>query len=268
MHQHCKRFAATALLGAFGIAHAATANLNSTGFLENFDAMGTSGTTPPSGWAMYKGDAGGNNTWQTSIPGNGGLSVASMIPTTSALTVKTAPTSTNINGYNAAVSAATVADRSLATSPTSVTGAAVQLALVNDTGAAFSSLMVSYDTVRFTSVAANKVEELPGYWLFYSLDGSTWSNVSALNPTQTTVPNISTGISSFSTTFALSAPVAIGSTLRLRWIDDNGVPTSPDQIIGLDNVSIAAVPEPASCALLLSGFGLVGALARRRQRNS
>ena len=36
---------------------------------------------------------------------------------------------------------------------------------------------------------------------------------------------------------------------------------------GVDNVSIsAAVPEPASWALLISGFGLVGAVARRRRR--
>ena len=36
---------------------------------------------------------------------------------------------------------------------------------------------------------------------------------------------------------------------------------------GVDNVSIsAAVPEPASWAMLISGFGLVGAVARRRRR--
>ena len=36
---------------------------------------------------------------------------------------------------------------------------------------------------------------------------------------------------------------------------------------GVDNVSISlAVPEPASWAMLISGFGLVGAVARRRRR--
>jgi hypothetical protein len=258
--------AAAAFLGAFGIAHAATASLTTGGFSESFDAMGSAGTTPPAGWALYKGDSGSNSTWATSIPASGSLSVASMIPTTSGLTAKTAPTSTNINGYNAAVSPASVSDRILATSPTTVTGSAIQLALVNDTGAAFSNLTLSYDTVRLTSVAASKVEELPGYWVFYSLDGSTWSNLAALNPTQTTVPNTSTGVSSFTAPLALAAPVAAGSTLYVRWVDDNGAPTSPDQIIGLDNVRVAAVPEPESSALFLVGLGVLGAWRLRRQR--
>jgi hypothetical protein len=265
MRMHLKLVAVVAMMAAVGLAHAAgTASLTGTGFSETFDTMGTSGTTPPAGWSMYKGDGGDHTTWSTSIPGTGSLSVASMIATTSALTVKTAPTATNINGYNAAVSSGTAADRVLATSPTGVTGAAIQLTLANNTGASFSSLTVGYDTVRFTSVSASKVEELPGYWLFYSLDGSSWTNVSSLNPTQATVNNTTTGVSKFSSTFALGASVAAGSTFYLRWVDDNGVPTSPDQIIGLNNVSIAAVPEPETYAMLLAGLGLIGFLARRR----
>jgi choice-of-anchor C domain-containing protein len=34
----------------------------------------------------------------------------------------------------------------------------------------------------------------------------------------------------------------------------------------LDNVSIAAVPEPASWAMMIGGFGLLGAALRRRER--
>ena len=34
----------------------------------------------------------------------------------------------------------------------------------------------------------------------------------------------------------------------------------------LDNVSIAAVPEPGTLAMLLSGFGMIGLIARRRSR--
>ena len=34
---------------------------------------------------------------------------------------------------------------------------------------------------------------------------------------------------------------------------------------GVDNVSVSAVPEPASWAMLITGFGVVGAAARRRR---
>ena len=46
--------------------------------------------------------------------------------------------------------------------------------------------------------------------------------------------------------------------------DTNGYP-SKDVVI--DRVYIAAVPEPASWALLIAGFGMVGAAARSRRRS-
>ena len=39
-----------------------------------------------------------------------------------------------------------------------------------------------------------------------------------------------------------------------------------DNALGLDDVSISAVPEPASWAMLIGGFGLTGAAMRRRRR--
>jgi hypothetical protein len=38
----------------------------------------------------------------------------------------------------------------------------------------------------------------------------------------------------------LRAPWAVGATALFRWVDDNATQTSPDQFIGLDNVSLAA----------------------------
>lgn len=39
-----------------------------------------------------------------------------------------------------------------------------------------------------------------------------------------------------------------------------------DSSVGLDAVSIAAVPEPATWAMMLLGFGMIGFASRRRQR--
>lgn len=254
-----------ALSVLFGATAAQAVNLTAAGYQQNFDAMGTTGTTPPAGWSVLTGNAGTSNaTWTTTIPGNGTNSVATLVPTAGALTATAAPSATNNNGFNAARSASATADRVLATSPTTVSGAALQLLLTNATGASFNQLRVGFDTVRFTSVSA--ANELPGFWLFYSLDGNTWANVAALNPTIATVPNTVGVTSVASSLVSLSAPVAAGGSLWLRWVDDNARQTSPDQIIGLNNVTITAVPEPTSLAMLLAGLGAV--VLRRRARRA
>lgn len=247
---------AALLLAATG---AQAVSLTSTGFIQDFDSMGAAGTTPPTDWSMLVGPSGTTNgTWTSSIPAAG---VAAMIATPGVLSATTTPSGTNNNGFNAALSTVALADRLLATSPTSVSGAGVQLKLTNDTGAALSGLSVSFDTVRYTSVSS--ANELPGYWLFYSLDGLSWNNVSALNGNIATVPN-STGVTSASGSFAFFSMVTAGADFYLRWVDDNATQTSPDQIIGLNNVSVAAVPLPAGLPLLLSVLGGFGLFARRR----
>ncbi len=250
------------LLGGLAIAAAMSAacganaaSLTDAGYLQDFDSMGTTGTAPPADWSVFTGPSGtSNTTWSTSIPASG---VAALIPTSGPLTATNAPTATNNNGYNAALSASATSDRVLATSPTQVSGAALQVTMTNDTGAALTGLDLGYDTVRFTSVST--ANELPGYWLFYSLDGTNWTNVTALNPTIATVPN-TVGVTAASGSFNFSSAVSTGSTFELRWVDDNAVQTSPDQIIGLNNVSISAVPLPATLPLftsVLAGFGLL-----------
>ncbi|HIV71127.1 MAG TPA: PEP-CTERM sorting domain-containing protein [Candidatus Aquabacterium excrementipullorum] len=261
--------AAAAVLSLTPVHAANVAGLTSNGYAENFDAMGTSGTTAPLGWSVFVGDSGSHTTWLTSITANGSDSVASMVAASSGLTATSSPSGTKITGFNAAYSSTNTADRVLATSPTSVTGAALQLTLSNDTGVAVTELVLSYDTRRFSTVST--VEELPGYQLFYSLDGSSWTNVSALNPSIAEVPN-SIGVTTVSDAhITLSSAVAAGASVYLRWVDDNGKPTSPDQIIGLNNVSVSAVlpavPEPQSLALAMAGLGVLG-LVRRAKRHA
>lgn len=209
-------------------------------YTQNFDSMGTTGTTLPGTWSVKNAASGTtNNTWTTTIAAG---DVAAMINASGALTATTTPSGTNNNGFNAADLAGNTANRVLASSPTSVAGIAFQLLLTNGSGAPIDELKISYETLRYTSVAT--VGDLPGYWLFYSLDGgTTWSNASAFNPTITTVPNSTGTTVTAETTLALGADWMAGSQLLLRWVDDNATQTSPDQIIGLDNVSIQQVDK-------------------------
>lgn len=43
-------------------------------------------------------------------------------------------------------------------------------------------------------------------------------------------------------------------------------PSNGNDAIGMDNILFAAAPEPRSTALMIGGFGVIGAAARRRRR--
>lgn len=233
-------------------------------YQQDFNAMGTTGTTPPAGWSVKNANSGtSNSTWSTSIPANGSNSVATMVNASGNLTATTTPTSTNNNGYNAAAAGVTT-DRMIATSPTSVAGGAIQLQLANTSGGYIDRLMIGYDIYRIN--APSSVNELPGYWLFYSLDnGASWTNVATLNPSVSGPAGVVVPNTAGKTTVA-PAPLALAgkwnpsAQILFRWVDDNGVPTSPDQMYGLDNVSVkSATALPMS----VSTSGLVYSRATR-----
>ena len=86
--------------------------------------------------------------------------------------------------------------------------------------------------------------ELPGYEIFVSVDATTWTNIAALNPSidgangTVAVPNTVGSTVVSPTAFALPAVWVAGGNVDIRWVDDNAVQTSPDQIIG----TVACVP--------------------------
>jgi hypothetical protein len=224
----------------------------SGGFTENFDSMGGT-TTLPAGWSFLVAASGDKNTWTASAPI---VQTGVSMNAGTGLTLNDAPTASNNNGYNALGASGLTGDRCITTAPTGIAGVGIQSAPIpNTSGAAITSFDISYDIKRFT-VGSAGAEELPGFWLFYSVDaGTTWTNVVALNPTLTNVPN-TVGVTNIpTTTVTLSTPWANGANLLLRWVDDNAVTPSPDQIVGLDNVHVGYDSGPAQPTVTL---GLTG----------
>ncbi len=212
-------------------------------YFQNFDGMGLSGTARRPAWTTWNGAAGTTNGTWTAVSGVTAAGVAAMTENTGVLGVANPPAGNNNNGINAGLTA-TDTNRQFGSAPTTSAGSAHQLQLTNTSGSPVNGLNIAYDIRRYNASASEN--ELPGYVLFYSLDGTTWTNVSALNPTSTNVPN-SVGLTSISpTNFTLTGAWANNAVLRLRWVDDNGGPTSPDQMYGLDNVVIHAGVNAAS----------------------
>ena len=107
---------------------------------------------------------------------------------------------------------------------------------------------------------AEAAATISGKWRFYTfdVDGSSFDpggfvvNGVLTQLTTNGIPRPSTQSGTFS--FAVNAGDTYGFYIR-----------STDGALGRGVLTIGAVPEPASWAMLIAGFGLVGAVARRRR---
>jgi PEP-CTERM motif len=273
----------SALLLLAGLASAASAAvIGPTGYTQNFNSM--TGTTYPDGWAGYV-VAGSHDTFTPpDDPVNTGVYPSGTAITAQGLTAATIVTHA-VPAATAGVKSSNVYNwgpitgdgQALGTSPTGTAGMLLQLTLTNDQAAPITDLSIAYDVRVFSTTVMNNnysgdtayangtIEELPGYWMFYSLDnGTTWTNVAALNTNGHTWANAVGVVHESVADVTLSSPWNAGSTIKLWWFDDNAQGPSPDQNLGLDNVAISsAVPEPASLAFIAAG--ILALMGRRRR---
>jgi hypothetical protein len=219
-------------------------NALNTPVTENFNSMGTSPTaTLPSNWKMT---AAGDNavSWDD----------ATNLTQTSQQASSGSPTQGGRYNWG---NGGTISDRApgFMTSGSYGSPNSIMAFYENATGSVITQLNLSFDYERYrinTSAASVSFS--------YSLDGSTWIAVAAGDSGA-----FSTGSSSYSFTGGTVAPrsfsitglhVDPGGEIYLRW--NFNTTGSNSQGIALDNVSLIAVPEPASLALVVGGLLFVG----------
>lgn len=98
--------------------------------------------------------------------------------------------------------------------------------------------------------------------LFGSLDGVTFSSLGAFNPIDNPV-----GVDYGAEVFSFAATQA-----RYIRFDMTGCPQQPSTFsacaigeVAFESAVIGAVPEPATWAMMISGFGMIGGAMRRRR---
>lgn len=200
--------------------------------------------------------------------------------TNSATPVSTYSTSTGSSGTTSGFySFGTNSDRALgsiitnAFAGTSGSGnVSMVLALTNDSGVALSELGVRYDGEQWRnqSAAVQTLKLQVGFGSSYSAVAFSDTGFDFASPMVGGTATLLDGnlaanrVVGIGGNFDTSASWAPGSTLWLRWFDLNDV--GNDQLLAIDNISLSvtAVPEPETYALLLAGLGALGLLARRR----
>jgi hypothetical protein len=98
------------------------------------------------------------------------------------------------------------------------------------------------------------------------------SNQGALASQVVTLTHLPNAVSSSWTQYTVSAVVPVSGTIKVQFAGNSG--SSARGAPGLDNVSLTftpgagAVPEPATWAMMIAGFGMAGAMLRRRTRSA
>jgi hypothetical protein len=245
-------------------------------YAENFDSMGASGTTLPAGWsAGYLGAESSSNRLAFSPYAGNGLSLTNMPILVSNGSALPSPNVGRIMNLGLTGDS----DRALGGYPrTTPSGDHVlQAAIVNSTGGPLSNIIVSYageqwNQTQGTSssgpemlrVLASSTSATDGFTYYPSLDftaphqGPGVPNPTALNG------NLAANRQVVSANIALPSPVPDGGTFYVRWHDwnDNG---TTDHFLGIDDIRISQVPEPAGLVSMLAVPLLAGARVRRRR---
>ena len=228
-------------------------------YTQNFDSMGSTGTTTPSGWTV------GTQSNATTTP----LLTGSVSANT---TVVVGTGSSNAGGnYNFGVAGTNpVTERALGSLASGSLERETFATFINNTGSAILSLTISYDGEQWRAGTAGNVNTLT---LQYSADGTTWTNLGAtfnfIAPNLTSANaaldgNAATNrIAGLGGIFIPASNIAANATFYLRWVDVDDAGSDPALAVDNFNLSATPVPEPTTW---LAGALLVGAVGWHQRR--
>jgi len=242
-----KKFYLVLLLAIFGtvITNVLRAQISLTAsngsYTENFDGMGTTGTTLPTGWTAirYAGSGTANATLTPSVT-NG--------------------SSTSGGIYNVGSSTAPAnADRALGTLASGSTIPAFGASFTNNTATTITDFNLSGSSEQWrsgTSSTANEIVAFEYSTNATSLSTGTWTSISSLNLTEIlTTTTTGAAVDGNTNKVAISGTIssinlAVGSTIWIRWRDNDD--SGSDGMYALDDFGLnwanAAVSNTATIA--------------------
>ena len=128
---------------------------------------------------------------------------------------------------------------------------------------------LSFSTAEGTTIA----QSLANFFVFNDGRGGTYnfSPTSVLTTSFSNVPNVSSSIGLYilgNVADAFQGFTPTPGSLTLSFNSTGGSPYSASATLSVPPAGAGAVPEPASWALMIGGFGMVGGAMRRRKVNT
>jgi len=172
----------------------------------------------------------------------------------------------NTDSYNSSNGARALRDGSssdLAFGLKDSTDRSITLQVQNSTGSTISQWSVSYAIEQYSQGGS-----ATQFTLSYSLNGSsfTTTHLSGGSPfvSQTGADGNLSSVVATSMAATVSESVANGSSIYLRWTYNHDTGTSVH--LGIDDISVSAIPEPSTYAAIIGGVALLGAIWHRRRK--
>lgn len=269
MHQHTRAAALAAItLACAGAAQAAVAVSSAAfSYAQGFDSLALSGSAQTwvndstlAGWSLfdqagaaigsYAADTGASNAGSFKSFGSSGATDRALGGVGSGGSYFGSPASGSVAGW-------------------------IALALTNATGAALSGFTLAYDGEQWRNGGNTSVQTMAFEYGFGSSFAavSQWAAPGAGFDFSAPLASASAGALDGNAAAyrvaglggTVTTPWAAGDTLWLRWTELNDVGNDHGLAIDQLSLSVSAVPEPGSYALLLAGLAAIGGFVRMRR---